>query len=1551
MSDLSRTKKSRVRRNVAALVSAVALATGGVAVPQVAGAYTPVPNDDSGQPRGISDNTASQQYVKGRNGDGPWVVLGVDINVGGVRAQEALNNGNQPNWPEPGESFNYYIYPQPGAPRPVTGEAQPGQSNIEYTSVTIFIPPEAPLLRAPRPDDFVWVDEATGEEVPSRGFAGIGSVTLGEFVGNQNRTEVLRRLNLPERISDETQILEIEFSEIPSGIKLDHAELPAMVHPNYRPQPNSGIEYFALADVGIKPFGEWSEPYDVEFNPIEGQPNRMRVTGYYELNGGGNAGYTYPFVVPGQELTRAELEALQSDPQTAPGTLQYVGDGGPTLTSQGYGQWMLELWTGSNLPFVRLVGDPQVTFTLPGGEVITMQQLAQQGYVHTSDPRNTEFTDFEGAQKYRGTYWDSVYHWDFNESNGGRLWLPDGTTVRIQQDVENVSGVPINWEDSFQHTAFFTSAYNRIVEENSAGAGLDAGRKTPVRMGFLVEDPSGTHDRPEIVDNSVGDRVWVDKNVNGVQDPDETEGVANVVVTATAVDGSDTRRTATAQDGSWRIYGLKPGTEYTIDFELPAPSYLQPDRFYETKHSGKADGEDDSNGNGTTVRLTEGEHNNTYDFGVTRRAAIGDRVWIDADFDGIQDPSEITGVEGVKVTAKVKNTNGVEVPEDQLTRTATTNGEGNWAIYDLYPGVDYEVTFAQPDSYAITRSTQGDDRAADSNELTTDVRLNSGEVNDTIDLGLVEFASVGDEIWFDADGEGDQDPEELPDNPGSPESLRTFDEIKVTAKVVEDNGIKVPQDQREITVNPSSNKWSIGNLYPGVEYEISFSNIPEGYEPTQSGVGDEAKDSNGLTSRVILKPGQNNSTYDLGLIEETTTPPSSTPTVTTPTPTTAESTPCDCTPTTVTSKVTTAVPTTVKETETKEVLTTVNGEPTTVTETKEVEVTKEVPATLTETSVVTEPAATETVRVTNNVEVPTTITQTQVKEVPTTVNQPTTVITTVEKPAATTTINGNATTIVETSTKEIPTTVQVPTTVTNTTTVRETIDEDDAVIIGDKVFIDANGNGKQDPGEDEGVGGITITITNTETGNVVRTVTDKDGNWKAIGKPGKYEVSFETGRRVSSNPDLITRTFEFKPGEKRDDIDLPVLPSGSVGDRVWNDEDGDGEQGENEKGLENVVVLVSREGEPTRSAVTDENGDWKIEGLNPNAEYEIRFIEPEGWEVTGKVPGSDESGLVSKVTVKPNEYNETYDLGLKKIDPDCDCEPEEPGRIGDRVWVDENGDGKQDPGEKTGVPDVTVIVRDKDGNEVTRTVTDENGNWKVDVAPGDYEVEYRPRDWKPTDPSQVIRKITVEAGKEYLDLDLGVKPGEPAPSTPPVTVTQTVEKPAPSTTPKPWSPGLGEGGEFLDRCVANAVRSPFLYLVPVALLGAFGGELARPYMGAINEQVNRINAEFQAAIRRDTPEWGEGGQGVRREDPFAELRGQFDAANRQLQQIAADPDVQRFGTAAAGIIGLIAAGAVIYDWCSSEEGQAVTAIKGGGSSRKEAVTTVAPTVTTTETRN
>ncbi|WP_411740987.1 SdrD B-like domain-containing protein [Renibacterium salmoninarum] len=48
------------------------------------------------------------------------------------------------------------------------------------------------------------------------------------------------------------------------------------------------------------------------------------------------------------------------------------------------------------------------------------------------------------------------------------------------------------------------------------------------------------------------------------------------------------------------------------------------------------------------------------------------------------------------------------------------------------------------------------------------------------------------------------------------------------------------------------------------------------------------------------------------------------------------------------------------------------------------------------------------------------------------------------------------------------------------------------------------------------------------------------------------------------------------------------------------------------------------------------------------------------------------------------------------------------GNIAGVIYNDTNGNGKQDPNEP-GFPGVTVVLKDANGNEIARTVTDANG--------------------------------------------------------------------------------------------------------------------------------------------------------------------------------------------------------------------------------------------------
>nr|WP_289624752.1 hypothetical protein [Corynebacterium afermentans] len=173
---------------------------------------------------------------------------------------------------------------------------------------------------------------------------------------------------------------------------------------------------------------------------------------------------------------------------------------------------------------------------------------------------------------------------------------------------------------------------------------------------------------------------------------------------------------------------------------------------------------------------------------------------------------------------------------------------------------------------------------------------------------------------------------------------------------------------------------------------------------------------------------------------------------------------------------------------------------------------------------------------------------------------------------------------------------------------------------------------------------------------------------------------------------------------------------------------------------------------------------------------------------------------------------------------------------------------------------------------------------------------------------------------------------------------------------------VDEGTDILGRCVANAVRSPILYMVPLLLAGQVLGEVAGPYVNAVNEQFNRISAEIQDEIRRKTPNFGHGRRGHENEQ-VAELRAKAEAANRMLQELAMRPDVQKYGQWAAIAAGVVVAGSVLYDWCSNEAGEAFTAIGpkkstsidevrvGGSSLGGDRVTTVVPPVTNTPGRD
>lgn len=243
---------------------------------------------------------------------------------------------------------------------------------------------------------------------------------------------------------------------------------------------------------------------------------------------------------------------------------------------------------------------------------------------------------------------------------------------------------------------------------------------------------------------SLGDTVWLETiNVNGIQDPGEP-GIPNVIVTAKRYDAAgnliyDQSKTTDA-NGYYLFPVLNPGT-YTVSTNVTAydPTY---------------DLDGIATPNTTQAVLAAGQAKRDVDFGykLPPVGSIGDYVWLDSDRDAEQDTDEF-GIPNV--TVSLLDSAGA------VLATTTTDANGLYTFGGLKAG-DYSVavdysTISPADlelSYDLDGIGTPNIAAAS---------LGYGENRTDVDFGYkpLLLGSIGDYVWFDADGDAQQDAGEV----------------------------------------------------------------------------------------------------------------------------------------------------------------------------------------------------------------------------------------------------------------------------------------------------------------------------------------------------------------------------------------------------------------------------------------------------------------------------------------------------------------------------------------------------------------------------------------------------------------------------------------------------------------------------------------------------------------------------------------------------------------------------------------------------------------------
>ncbi len=398
---------------------------------------------------------------------------------------------------------------------------------------------------------------------------------------------------------------------------------------------------------------------------------------------------------------------------------------------------------------------------------------------------------------------------------------------------------------------------------------LDMGFRGKVSLGNQIwndQDNDGQYDAPV----RVGDLVWYDVDGDGVQDAGEP-GVAGVSVAL--YDNSTNRLLATATTDATGVYlfdNLPPGNYYVI-FDLGT---IPPGFSVTTPNAGGNDALD-SDANQTTGQtaatgpLSAGQQNMTLDMGLvaTGVVTVGDRAWYDLDRDGVQDAGEL-GVPGVRVElhpGSASNCNG------RPLATTTTGDDGYYLFAGLAPA-SYFVCFdlgSLPAGYQATTQNAGSDDSADSDAdtatgMTADTpSLTAGQADRSLDMGIratdATTNSIGDKVWVDRNRDGDQDGGAEPGVPGVRVELHP-------------EGASCSDMPLMVDVTDEFGNYLFDGL-PGGSYFVCFNlgTLPSGYEvvPADQG-GNDGQDSDantgtGATPAVSVSGGTSNLTLDMGI--------------------------------------------------------------------------------------------------------------------------------------------------------------------------------------------------------------------------------------------------------------------------------------------------------------------------------------------------------------------------------------------------------------------------------------------------------------------------------------------------------------------------------------------------------------------------------------------------------------------------------------------------------------------------------------------------------------
>jgi hypothetical protein len=381
-------------------------------------------------------------------------------------------------------------------------------------------------------------------------------------------------------------------------------------------------------------------------------------------------------------------------------------------------------------------------------------------------------------------------------------------------------------------------------EDQTVRMGVAAGRMSsePPRS----DDPtraSRSSSRAEVARFAIGDMVWRDDNRSGVQDIGESPA-SRISIQLLNIDGEVVDSTVSSPSGRYLFDNLQAGT-YSVRFAGMPEEF----RLTAAGTGGQRGTDSDPDYSGVTPPFTLGVGepnvrpttaadgvlaayiNSTIDAGITPlRYAVGDRVWLDLNSDGAQQPDEPAASATVSLLTVAGN----------VVATTNTDATGHYQFTHLRGG-RYRLQFTDlPAHHALTGRAAAADPALDSDpdpatgltpvfvlaqgapNLVPAVEASASSIdfeNRTLNAGLVTRYSIGDRVWLDNDGDGLLGPGDSGVAGVTVQLLGNESHVLATA------------------VTSPTGQYSFDEL-PAGTYQLRFSKVPHGLIFTSRNVGD-----------------------------------------------------------------------------------------------------------------------------------------------------------------------------------------------------------------------------------------------------------------------------------------------------------------------------------------------------------------------------------------------------------------------------------------------------------------------------------------------------------------------------------------------------------------------------------------------------------------------------------------------------------------------------------------------------------------------------------------